>query len=72
MKIVETHARVLGGLRISVLAVIHDASPSCGIREEAEIRELYFLDGRPLPRAISDRFSRGDWDAIIDAVFDAG
>lgn len=68
---IEAEARILGGLPVRVIGRIHEAEPDVGIGETAEIDEIEWLSGSPVPDSIWKRLTRKDEDALHDALLGA-
>ena len=69
----EADAYILDGhLAVIVEGRIHPAEPDVGCGESAEIDEIYFSNGKPIPSRMWQRLSQKDLDACTDALMGAG
>lgn len=65
----EAEAYILGGhLAVIVEGRIHPAEPDVGWGGGAEIDEIRFTNGKPIPSRMWQRISQKDLDACTDAL----
>lgn len=64
----EAHARILGGLPVLITGWVYAAEPDVGCGESAEIDEVCWLSGQPLPDHMQNRMSKEDEEECCDAL----
>ena len=68
----ETQHHILGGyLPVIVVGRIHPAEPDVGCGETAEIDDILFLNGKPIPTRMWQRITSKELDACQDALLSA-
>lgn len=67
----ETEARILNGLPVLVYGRIHPAEPDVGCGESAEIDEICWMSGRPIPTRMWERISDSDFRACEEALLES-
>jgi hypothetical protein len=65
---IEAEAKILGGLPVLVIGRVHPAEPDVGCGESAEIEDLQWLSGTPIPTLMWERLSGDDYDACMAAL----
>jgi hypothetical protein len=68
----EAQARILGGLPVLVIGRIHPAEPDVGYGESAEIEDICWLSGKPIPASMWDRLTTKDLKDCEDALLCQG
>ena len=66
----EAEARILNGLPVLVYGRIHPAEPDVGCGESAEIDEICWMSGKPIPDSMWKRMKRADFDACEQALLE--
>lgn len=66
----EAEARILGGMPVLVVGRIYPAEPDVGCGESAEIDDICWPSGKPIPTRMWARLSQADLDACQDALLD--
>jgi len=65
---IEAETRILGGLPVIVVGRIHPAEPDVGFGESAEIDDICWLSGKPVPAQMWKRLTQDDISACQNAL----
>lgn len=68
----EAEARLLGGMPVLAVGRVYLAEPDVGCGESAEIDDICWPSGKPIPTRMWARMSQADLDACQDALLDQG
>jgi len=64
----EAEARILGGLPVIVIGRVYPAEPDVGCGESAEIDDISWPCGKPIPDRMWERMTQDDISACQDAL----
>lgn len=67
---IETEARILGGLPVIVIGRVYPAEPDVGCGESAEVDDICWLSGKPIPTVMWQRISDSDYRDLCDALLE--
>ena len=70
-KTTEAEARILNGLPVIVYGRIHPAEPDVGCDESAEIDDICWMSGKPIPTKMWQRISDEDIEACEQALLES-
>ena len=66
---IETEARILGGLPVTVIGKVHPAEPDVGIFDkQPEVIDIRWNSGRSIPKSMWLRLSDEDFSACEEAL----
>lgn len=70
MALVETEARILGGLPVIVVGRVYPAEPDIGCSESAEVDDICWLSGKSIPTRMWQRLSDGEYRDLCSALLE--
>ena len=70
MALVETEARILGGLPVIVVGRVYPAEPDIGCSGSAEVDDICWLSGKSIPTTMWQRISDGEYRDLRDALLE--